>query len=111
ARLALPRALPRGASPARPLRLRQGGRRAQSGRAGRRVSRAARVAQGRGERHRASCPLREDHGMEQRGLRLIDNPVDRLARTIEALLVIAPAALSVEERALATEDSADTVGV
>ena len=34
--------------------------------------------------------------MEQRGLRLIDNPVDRLARTIEALLVIAPAALSVD---------------
>jgi hypothetical protein len=44
--------------------------------------------------------------MEQRGmsLRLIDNPVDRLARTIEALLVIAPAALSVEELAAAAED-------
>ena len=40
--------------------------------------------------------------MEQRGLRLIDNPVDRLARTVEALLVIAPAALSVEELASAT---------
>jgi segregation and condensation protein B len=47
--------------------------------------------------------------MEQRGLRLIDNPVDRLARTIEALLVIAPAALSVEELALATEDETERV--
>ena len=47
--------------------------------------------------------------MEQRGLRLIDNPVDRLARTIEALLVIAPAALSVEELATATEDEAERV--
>jgi hypothetical protein len=42
-------------------------------------------------------------------LRLIDNPVDRLARTIEALLVIAPAALSVEELATATEDEAERV--
>jgi segregation and condensation protein B len=47
--------------------------------------------------------------MEQRGLRLIDNPVDRLARTIEALLVIAPAALSVEELATATEDETERV--
>ena len=47
--------------------------------------------------------------MEQRGLRLIDNPVDRLARTIEALLVIGPAALSVEELALATEDETERV--
>jgi segregation and condensation protein B len=47
--------------------------------------------------------------MEQRGLRLIDNPVDRLARTVEALLVIAPAALSVEELASATEDETERV--
>ena len=49
--------------------------------------------------------------MEQRrmSLRLIDNPVDRLARTIEALLVIAPTALSVEELATATEDEAERV--
>jgi segregation and condensation protein B len=47
--------------------------------------------------------------MEQRGLRLIDNPVDRLARTIEALLVIAPAALSVEELAAAAEDEPERV--
>ena len=47
--------------------------------------------------------------MEQRGLTLIENPVDRLARTIEALLVIAPTALSVEELAAATEDEAERI--
>lgn len=47
--------------------------------------------------------------MEQRSLRVLENPVDRLARTIEALLVIAPAALSVEELAAAAEDEAERV--
>ena len=47
--------------------------------------------------------------MEQRGLTLIENPVDRLARTIEALLVVAPTALSVEELAAATEDENERV--
>ena len=49
--------------------------------------------------------------MEQRrmSLRLIDNPVDRLARILEALLVIAPAARSVEELATATEDETERV--
>jgi segregation and condensation protein B len=42
-------------------------------------------------------------------LTLIENPVDRLARTIEALLVIAPAALSIEELAAATEDETERV--
>jgi len=42
-------------------------------------------------------------------LRLIDNPVDRLARTIEALLVIAPAALSVEDLAAAAVDDPERV--
>ena len=42
-------------------------------------------------------------------LRLVENPVDRLARTIEALLVIAPTALSVEELAAATEEEAGRV--
>jgi segregation and condensation protein B len=42
-------------------------------------------------------------------LQLVQNPVDRLARTIEALLVIAPAALSVEELAAATDDEAERV--
>jgi segregation and condensation protein B len=42
-------------------------------------------------------------------LRVIDNPVDRLARTLEALLVIAPRALSVDELAEAAEDEPDRV--
>jgi len=47
--------------------------------------------------------------MEQRNLRLLENPVDRLARTIEALLVIAPAALSVQELATAADDEPERV--
>ena len=47
--------------------------------------------------------------MEQRSLTLIENPVDRLARTLEALLVIAPAALSVEELAAATNDETERI--
>jgi segregation and condensation protein B len=42
-------------------------------------------------------------------LRVIDNPVDRLARTLEALLVIAPRALSVEELAEASDDEPERV--
>jgi segregation and condensation protein B len=42
-------------------------------------------------------------------LRVIDNPVDRLARTLEALLVIAPRALSVEELAEAADDEPERV--
>jgi segregation and condensation protein B len=41
--------------------------------------------------------------------RVIDNPVDRLARTVEALLVIAPRALSVEELAEAGDDEPERV--
>jgi segregation and condensation protein B len=41
--------------------------------------------------------------------RVIDNPVDRLARTVEALLVIAPRALSIEELAEAAEDEPERV--
>ena len=44
-----------------------------------------------------------------RHLHLVDNPVDRLARTIEALLVIAPRALSVEEIAEAAEDEPERI--
>ena len=45
-----------------------------------------------------------------RALRLISaNPVDALARTIEALLVIASSPLSVEELAAAAEDDAERV--
>ena len=42
--------------------------------------------------------------MEHPSLRLIDNPVDRLARTVEALLVVAPRPLAVSELAAAAED-------
>jgi segregation and condensation protein B len=42
-------------------------------------------------------------------LRLIENPVDRLARTVEALLVVAPRPLSVEELAAAAEEDAERV--
>lgn len=42
-------------------------------------------------------------------LRLVENPVDRLARTVEALLVIAPSPLSIEELAAAAEDERERV--
>jgi segregation and condensation protein B len=42
-------------------------------------------------------------------LRVIDNPVDRLARTVEALLVVAPRPLSAEELADAAEDDPERV--
>ena len=48
-------------------------------------------------------------GHEVNRLRVIDNPVDRLARTLEALLVIAPRALSVEELAEAGDDEPERV--
>ena len=42
-------------------------------------------------------------------LRLVENPVDRLARTLEALLVIATSPLSIEELAQTTEDETERV--
>ena len=42
-------------------------------------------------------------------LRLVENPVDRLARTIEALLVIASSPLTIEELAAASEDESERV--
>jgi segregation and condensation protein B len=45
----------------------------------------------------------------ERNLRLVENPVDRLARTAEALLVVAAKPLSIEELAAATEDEAERV--
>ncbi len=45
----------------------------------------------------------------ERNLRLIDNPVDRLARTVEALLVVAAQPLSVEELAAAADDEPERV--
>ena len=43
------------------------------------------------------------------GLRLIENPADRVARVVEALLVIAPRPLSVDELARASEEEAERV--
>jgi segregation and condensation protein B len=42
-------------------------------------------------------------------LRLVENPVDRLARTLEALLVIAPSPLSIEDLAVAAEDATERI--
>jgi segregation and condensation protein B len=49
----------------------------------------------------------EQHDVNR--LRVIDNPVDRLARVIEALLVIAPRSLSVAELAEVAEDEPERV--
>jgi segregation and condensation protein B len=40
---------------------------------------------------------------------LVENPVDRLARVVEALLVIAPTPLSIEELAAAAEDDTERI--
>ena len=45
----------------------------------------------------------------ERNLRLVENPVDRLARVLEALLVIAPTPLSVDELAAAAGDERERV--
>ncbi|HEX2044014.1 MAG TPA: SMC-Scp complex subunit ScpB [Gaiellaceae bacterium] len=45
----------------------------------------------------------------ERSLRLVENPVDRLARTLEALLVIAAKPLALEELAAAAADDAERV--
>jgi segregation and condensation protein B len=47
--------------------------------------------------------------MERSNLRLIDNPVDRLARVVEALLVVASQPLSVDELAAAADDEPERV--
>jgi segregation and condensation protein B len=45
----------------------------------------------------------------ERNLRLVENPVDRLARTLEALLVIASRPLSVDELAAVADDERERV--
>jgi segregation and condensation protein B len=45
----------------------------------------------------------------ERNLRLIDNPVDRLARTVEALLVVAQQPLSIAELADAAADEPERI--
>ncbi len=48
--------------------------------------------------------------MSERPLRLIStNPVDRLARMVEALLVVATQPLSVDDLAVAADDDTDRV--
>ena len=42
-------------------------------------------------------------------LRLIDNPVDRLARVVEGLLVVAPRPLAIDELAAAADDEPERV--
>ena len=103
----------------RALRLRRGGARALAGRAGGRVPRAARAAEGGGDRDRAGCTVRAHQDFSHRRrkdrdvdstLRLIAaNPVDKLARTLEALLVVASAPLSVAELAEAADDDPERV--
>jgi segregation and condensation protein B len=44
-----------------------------------------------------------------RNLRLLENPVDRLARVLEGVLVVAPRPLAVEELAAATHDEGERV--
>ncbi|TML21185.1 MAG: SMC-Scp complex subunit ScpB [Actinobacteria bacterium] len=119
ARLPVPRAFPETALPAHALRLRLRGRGALAGRTGRRVPCAARAAQGGGDRAEPGRSLRPDPGVDSRKrkdlrvdstLRLIvSNPVDRLARTIEALLVVAAAPLSVADLADAAEDDPERI--
>ena len=43
------------------------------------------------------------------GLRLIENPADRVARVVEALLVIAPRPLSLDDLAAASEEATERV--
>src|SRR5439155_25176506 len=57
-----------------------------------------------------SCARRREEGTLDRPLRLIStNPLDQLARTLEALLVIASAPLSVAELAAAADDDPERV--
>jgi segregation and condensation protein B len=44
-----------------------------------------------------------------RGLRLVDNPVDRVARVLEGLLVVAPRPLGLDELSAATEEDGERV--
>ena len=93
-------------------------------RAGGRVPRAARAAPGRRDRHRAGGAVRADPRSSRRKLdveerrpewtdrplRLIAaSPLDRLARTVEALLVVASQPLSVDELAEAADDDPERV--
>ena len=93
--------------------------RADAGRAGGCVSRPARAAAGRRDHARAGGAVRADSrvsgsrrrgGRMERPLRLIQaNPLDSLARTIEALLVVASQPLTVDALAEACADEVERV--
>ena len=105
--LAVPRPLARAASPSQPLRLRPGGGRPVARRGRRRLPGPARAAQAGRDRDRAVRPVRPDKDFPRRRrkeplvdrtLRLIpteSTPAAELARTIEALLVVASQPLPV----------------
>ena len=105
--------------PAPPLRLRPGSGRHVARRGRGRLPRPARAAQAGRDRHPASCPVRADKDrarrrrkepLMERPLRLIAaNPLDALARVVEALLVVASAPLSTDELCEAADESAERV--
>ena len=113
------RAVSRRSPATAPVRFRQRGARTVARRAGRRVSRAPRAPEVGGDRDRPGAAVRADKGFPcrrrkdppvDRTLRLITaNPVDQLARTVEALLVVASQPLSVPELAEATEEDTERI--
>src|SRR4029079_18286026 len=119
ARRAVPGALPRRVAPPQGLRSRRGNGRDVEDRAARRLPRAAgAAARGRGRARAGRAvradPRQESRGGEERGmdrpLRLITtSPVDRLARTVEALLVVASQPLSVDELSEPANDASERI--
>src|SRR5262249_35043193 len=105
--------------------LRPGGGRAHTRRAGGRLPRPPRAPPVGRDRHRAAGPVRADQDRARREgedrrrrkdphvdapLRLIStNPLDQLARTLEALLVVASTPLSVVDLADAAADDPERV--
>src|SRR5262249_44318743 len=117
---ALPRALPCAAAIPAAVRPRGRALRADAARAGIGVPRRPRAPQGGRDRDPAGRAVRPDQdfptrrrtggSMENAPLRLITaSPLERLARTLEALLVVASQPLSVEELAEAASDDAARV--
>src|SRR5262249_28278598 len=112
-------------SPPFALRLRDRGAGAHAARAGVGVPRAARASPRGGADHRAGGTVRRDPGPApcagerssrrkdremDSPLRLIPtDPLDRLARTLEALLVVASVPLSVDELAEAAADDPERI--
>ena len=109
-----------------PVRLRHRGSGSLARRAGRCLPRSARAAQGRRDRDLPGRGVRADPHLTNRRrqfatrrrkdvavdrpLRLISsNPVDALARTVEALLIVASQPLTLEELVEATTDDAERI--